>query len=94
MNVKKELLIGFLIGVASNLIGIYLYVFFFIDMAFETAIEVAMENDRLGSIIGLGALLNLAPFFLLLKKNQLLRARGVLLATIIAAIGILLTKVF
>ncbi|HZH69815.1 MAG TPA: hypothetical protein VFD80_05140 [Flavobacteriaceae bacterium] len=94
MNVKKELLIGFLIGLASNLIGIYLYVFFFIDMAFEPAIEVAMKNDSLGSIIGLGALLNLAPFFLLLKKNQLLRARGVLLATIIAAISILLTKVF
>jgi hypothetical protein len=89
---KKEIAIGFLIGIAANLAGIYLYIFFFLDYDFETSIQLAWENDSIGNLIGLGAILNLIAFFLLIKKRQLYRARGVLLATILAALVILITK--
>lgn len=91
-NIKKEIAIGFLIGIAANLAGIYLYIFFFLDYDFETSIQLARENDSIGNLIGLGAILNLIAFFLLIKKRQLYRARGVLLATILAALVILITK--
>lgn len=91
-NMKKEIAIGFLIGIAANLAGIYLYIFFFLDYDFETSIQLARENDSIGNLIGLGAILNLIAFFLLIKKRQLYRARGVLLATILAALVILITK--
>ncbi|PKP26900.1 MAG: hypothetical protein CVU03_01675 [Bacteroidetes bacterium HGW-Bacteroidetes-2] len=89
---KKEIIIGFLIGITANFIGTYLYIFFFLDYDFETSIRFARMNDTVGNLIALGAILNLLAFFLLLKKGQLYRARGVVLATIVAAIIILLSK--
>lgn len=88
----KELIIGFLIGIAANLAGIYLYIFFFLDYDFENSIQLARENDAIGNLIALGAILNLFAFFIFLKKAQLYRARGVVLATIVAAIVILISK--
>lgn len=90
----KEILIGFMIGVAANMAGTYLYIFFFSKLSLESTLEAALENDFLGSLIALGAILNLIVFFLLLKKNQFYRARGVVLATVIAALMILMFKFF
>lgn len=93
-SMVKETLIGLAVGLVANLIGIYLYIFFFFDLdeGIMNVLRQAAYNDVLGKIIALGALLNLAAFFLLLKKQQPLRARGVVIATIIAAIGILISK--
>lgn len=91
-NIKKEIFIGFLIGIFANLAGMYLYIYFFLDYDFETSIQLAKENDSIGNLIALGAILNLIVFFLFIKKRQLYRARGVLLATILAALIILYTK--
>ena len=91
---KKEILIGFLIGIASNLAGSYLYIYFFSKYTFETTVEIAQEQDLVGSIISLGAILNLIVFFIFLKKQQFYRARGVVLATVIAAIFVLISKFY
>jgi len=53
----------------------------------------AIRNGYLGKIIALGALLNFFPFFVFLKKNQIYHARGVVLATVLAAILIALSMV-
>ena len=90
----KEILIGLIIGLVANLAGTYLYIFFFSKLSLESTLETAMENDFLGSLIALGAILNLIVFFILLKKNQFYRARGVVLATVIAALAILASKFF
>ena len=90
----KEILIGFVIGLAANMAGTYLYIFFFSKLSLESTLEAALENDFLGSLIALGAILNLIVFFLLLKKNQYYRARGVVLATLVAALAILFSKFF
>lgn len=88
----REIIIGFVIGLIANLAGIYLYIYFFSDLSLEDTLKGAMENDFLGSLIALGAVLNLLAFFVFLKKKQHYRARGVLLATIIAALAILISK--
>lgn len=91
-KIGKEIAIGCFIGLFANLAGTYLYIFFFSEMNFEESIRFAIQQDVLGSLIALGAILNLAAFFIFLKKNQYYRARGVVLATVIAALIILISK--
>ena len=91
-KLTKELFIGFFIGIVANLAGSYLYIFFFSEETFEKTIQFAIEQDVLGNIIALGAILNLCAFFILLKKNQVYRARGVVMATVLAALLILASK--
>ena len=91
---KKEIFIGFIIGIIANLTGSYLYIFFFSEKGIEESIKIALERDVLGNIIALGAILNLIVFFIFLKKNQNYRARGVVLATVLAALAVLLSKFY
>ncbi|MGB3344021.1 MAG: hypothetical protein WBA61_08925 [Aequorivita sp.] len=88
----KEILIGLIIGLLANMAGTYLYIYFFSKESLETTIQMALENDLLGSLIALGAILNLMVFFVYIKKRQYFRARGVVLATLIAAMVILISK--
>ena len=60
----------------------------------EKTIIIALQEGVFGNIIALGAILNLFIFFIFLKKNQFYRARGVILATIIAAISILILEFY
>ena len=90
----KEILIGLVVGLIANSMGVYLYIYFFSDQSLEATLIAAVENDILGSLIALGAILNLMAFFVFLKKRQNYRARGVVLATIIAAFMILVSKFF
>lgn len=96
-KIGKEILIGLIIGAGANFIGGYLYLFFLSkvkDLSFDSTLDVTIEQGLIGNIIALGALLNFAVFFLFLKKKQLYRARGVVLATLIAAIIILISKFY
>jgi uncharacterized BrkB/YihY/UPF0761 family membrane protein len=90
--IKKEILIGFLIGIFANLAGIYLYIMAFSSNSLEVTLQKAEQEDFLGSLIALGAILNFLPFFVFLKKNQVHRSRGVLIATFVAAIVIVIFK--
>lgn len=90
----KEVIFGFFIGIAANLAGAYLYIFFFSDSNLEITLKMAEEQDILGSLIALGATLNLIVFFVFLKKKQYYKARGVVLATLLAAIIILILKIY
>jgi uncharacterized membrane protein HdeD (DUF308 family) len=90
----KEVLIGLLIGLVANMAGIYLYIYFFSKHSLETTLKGALENDFLGSLIALGAILNIMVFFVFIKKRQYHRARGVVLATVIAALAVLISKFY
>lgn len=99
MNLKigKEISIGLLVGLISNISGSYLYLYFLSELknlSIESTLEVSMEQDIMGNIIALGALLNLLVFFVFLKKKEYYRARGVVMATLIAAIVILISKFY
>ncbi len=93
-TIKKEVFIGLVIGLIANLVGSYLYIYFFSDYGLEETIQNALMQDVFGNIIALGAILNLFVFFIFLKKNKFYRARGVVLATVVAALIILITKFY
>ena len=90
--IKKNVLIGFLTGLSANVAGIILYILLFSDRGLDDTLRDAHANDYLGKIIALGAALNFLPFFVFLKKNLIYHARGVLLATVITAVVIAITK--
>lgn len=89
--IKKNILIGFLTGLAANVAGIIIYILIFSKMGVNETLQDAYYNKYLGKIIALGAALNFLPFFLFLKKDLIYHARGVLLATVITAIIIAFT---
>ena len=86
--IKKEVLIGFLTGILANAIGILIYILLFSDISISETIEEAWKSKFLGTLIAAGAILNFLPFFFFLKKKRPYRARGVLMASILAALFI------
>ena len=90
--IKKEIAIGFLIGITANLAGMFLYISVIMQREFEMVLSKASGEGVLGSIIALGAILNFLPFFVFIKKKQDQRSRGVVMAIILSAIIILITK--
>jgi len=83
---KKDIIIGFTIGVLACVLGIFLFITFFTDFDFMTGIKSMKAEGKLGKLITLGAILDLGAFGVLLKMNKDLMARGVVLAVIIIAI--------
>ena len=91
---KKEILIGFVIGIIANTIGTLLYIIIFSDLSIKETYIAAVSQGHVGSLLALGAVLNLAAFFGFLKIKRDLRARGVLIATLLTALLIMYYKIF
>ncbi len=91
---KKEILIGFTVGIIANTLGTLLYIVLFSDLSITDTYQAAVKQGHVGSILALGAILNLAAFFAFLKLRRDYRARGVLIATLVTAFLILYYKVF
>ena len=83
---KKDLLLGFLLGLASTLLGAYLFITFFTDFRFIAGIQILKSQGNMGKLITLGCILTLIVFGILLKMNKEIMARGVVLAVIVLAI--------
>ncbi|QBN18904.1 hypothetical protein [Flavobacterium nackdongense] len=83
---KKDILIGFVIGIIACVLGIFLFVTFFTDFDFMSGIQSMKSEGKLGKLITLGAILDLIAFGILLKMNKEMMARGVVLAVICIAI--------
>ncbi|MBT8259898.1 MAG: hypothetical protein HKO92_05790 [Flavobacteriaceae bacterium] len=89
--VKKHVIIGFIIGLIANCIGLFVASYFLGTMSenndsFLEVLKAAQIQGFLGKLLSLGAVLNLIVFFYYLKKKQDYKARGVLLATILIAV--------
>lgn len=91
---KKELLIGFVVGIIANTIGTLLYILLFSDLGIKETFDAAIQQGHIGSLLALGAILNLIAFFLFLRIRRDNRAKGVLIATLLTALLILYYKVF
>ena len=94
MNTKKEILIGLIVGIIANTIGTLLYILIFSDLSISETYKAAIAQEHVGSLLALGAVLNLIAFFGFLRIKRDNRAKGVLLATILTAFIILYYKVF
>ena len=89
---KKEILIGIIVGLFATLAGYYLYVELFIDTNFKEAFRFIHQEKMYGKILSLAAVPNLLVFFVFIKKKQDQRARGVLIATLFIALLILVSQ--
>lgn len=94
MNTKKEVFIGFIVGIIANTVGTLLYILLFSDFGIVETYKAAVTQEHVGSLLALGAIMNLIAFFGFLKIKRDQRARGVLLATLITALAILYYKIF
>jgi len=92
LNIKKEIAIGLLLGFICTLSGIYIYVAIFTNYDLFASFSLAYKDHFLGDLISIGAIANFLPFFVYLKKNQIYRARGVLIFCILLAVLILILK--
>jgi hypothetical protein len=86
---SKRIFKGVLVGFIFNGLGIMLCLLIF-SLLNSSSVEIMwdgfIKTQRLWMLISLGALPNLLAFFEFLRRNQEYEARGVLLATIGAAI--------
>ncbi|WP_262732162.1 hypothetical protein [Gaetbulibacter sp. NE] len=91
--VKKEVFIGFIVGLIANFIGLILAVYLFGNGDdIETTIRQSLAEGFFSKLVSIGAILNLGAFFIFIKKKQDYRARGVLLATVLIAVFTFLVK--
>jgi hypothetical protein len=86
---KTDLLIGFFIGLVSTFIGAYLFLKIKTSYDLIDDFNLLRIEGILGKVFVLGAILNIVVFYILLKKNKEMMARGVILATIILALSTL-----
>ena len=95
--IKKEVILGFIIGLVANGIGITITAYFLghskgKNDSIIQVLEAANTEGFLTKIISLGALLNLVAFFLFIKQKKDYKARGVLLATVLIAVVTFIIK--
>lgn len=90
--IKKEIFLGFFIGIGTNILGMLLYILLFSEVDPFQTVSVALETGFLGTVIAAGAIFNFLPFFMFLNKKKIYRARGVLMASIFAALFIAVIK--
>ena len=83
---KKDILIGFVIGILASVLGSYLFITLFTNFSFISGIQIMKSEGKLGKIMTLGSILDLIAFAILLKLNKEIMARGVVFAVIIIAI--------
>lgn len=93
--IKKDIIIGILVGMLANAIGLIATATILGQGDdFTTVIKAATNEGFLGKLISLGAILNLIAFFIFIKKKKDYRARGVLIATVIIAVFTFLFKLY
>ena len=88
MNIKKEVLKGFLAGIISSAFGVFLCTIILSRVKgkeIEATFQLFKSQGQLWMLLCLGAIANLILFFLFLKKDMDYKARGVLLATMLVA---------
>lgn len=93
--IKKEIFIGFFVGLIANSIGLFISVLFLGNGEdIFIALKQSIDEGFFGKLVTIGAILNLVAFFIFIKKKQDYRARGVILATVLAAISTFLINLY
>ena len=70
MNTKKEILIGLIVGIIANTIGTLLYILIFSDLSISETYKAAVAQEHVGSLLALGAIINLIAFFGFLRIKR------------------------
>jgi riboflavin transporter FmnP len=86
--IKKEVFIGFIVGLLANAIGFIIAILIFgSGETIVTAYRQSLAQGFFSKLVSMGALLNLVVFFMFIKQRRDYRARGVIMATIVVTIA-------
>ena len=61
---RKEILIGFLVGLLATVMGFYFYVEFVLNGSFQESLTVINNKNIYGQILSIAAIPNLLFFFI------------------------------
>src|SRR6478735_7778776 len=90
---KDSLLFGLIIGLVLPVIGVIIFYYSkFAAVDLMQFVDIATKHKVLSPMLSLCAILNLGTFYLFLNKNLYLTARGIILATIIYGVTIVVLK--
>ena len=92
---KKEIVLGFFIGAICVFLGIFLFDLsagVYKGLSFSRILDRSLSTILLEKRTSIGALLNLPVFYFFLNRRKDNYAKGVLLATIVVAILLLINK--
>ena len=89
-----NLIKGIIIGIISPIILFILVVVFFLEYEITYFVKKHINEENFPAIISLSLLSNLTVFFLMLRNNKDIQARGILLSTFLFGILIIYLKFF
>jgi hypothetical protein len=93
MKFKDSLLFGLILGLLIPVLGVLVFYYSkFAAVDLMQFIQVATKHKVLSPMLSLCAILNLGTFYLFLNKNLYLTARGIILATILYGVTIVVLK--
>jgi hypothetical protein len=93
MKFKDSMLLGLLLGLLIPIVGVLIFYYSkFAAVDIWVFMQVATKHKVLSPMLSLCAILNLGTFYVFLNKNLYLTARGVILATIVYGVTIVLLK--
>ena len=85
----KQLIKGLFVGLVAPIVTYVIYVAFYLEADVIETYKSLVKINKLSHVISLSVLINLLIFFMNLKTNRELAAKGILLATFIYAFIIL-----
>jgi hypothetical protein len=92
---NKSVVKGFFIGAIAPIAAFIVYVAFFTEKSDPIGMyKQLVEMGKLSHIISLSVLINLVVFFMSIKTNRDMHARGILFSTILYGVTILVMKLF
>ncbi|WP_299228417.1 hypothetical protein [uncultured Psychroserpens sp.] len=90
---SKNIAIGLIVGLISSALGLLLALKFFgSENSIYESLQQSIRQGVLTKLVSIGALLNLAIFFLFINKKQDLKAKGVLIATVLVAVVTIIVR--
>lgn len=93
--IKRKIFFGFAMGLLASITGVILATLIFGDNSdIISSLKQAIADGFIGKIVSIGAILNLLVFFYFIGKKQDYKARGVILATVLVAIGTFILNYF
>lgn len=90
--IKKDVFIGVIVAFFATFGGLFLYLEYFSRFGFDETLTMIQEGKLYGKVLSIAAIPNLFVFFIFIKKKQDLRAKGVLLATILITLTTFILK--
>ena len=85
---------GVFIGLIAPIVAFVIYVAFYLEADVMETYNSLVKMNKLTHVISLSALINLLLFFMHIKTNKDMVAKGIILATMIYAVVVLGLKLF